>query len=276
MNYMPCEQNENLKSCMKTQTDLPIAADNAIEKVYNPPSEQNPLFPFSLSDPKHFFNIGEIIFLQYEYTPKYNPTLGMDPKAETPNPAYKLSTPPGRLVTRRAASTSPRDVPPSTCCWTVLSVSKGAKIVLEQAAAIPDASVFLSPSIMAVLDADSNSDFDVDEYEDDFGLVEGNAIEDLHAPPRMSSSRARSKNLEEGVDGVDTLFMRNGRFASVNGENIKRRFNMALHLPSKGVVEKTMVIPPALNVIACGGDYSLCSRSKLLQDVEKCNQRAKG
>mmetsp|Transcript_11760 Transcript_11760/g.22880 ORF Transcript_11760/g.22880 Transcript_11760/m.22880 type:complete len:167 (-) Transcript_11760:233-733(-) len=164
-----------------------------MEKVCNPPSEQTPFFPSSLSDPKHLFNIGEMIFLQYEYTPKYNPTLGMEPKAETPNPAYKLSTPPGRLVTLRAASTSPRDVPPSTCCWTVLRVSKGAKMVLEQAAAIPEASVFLSPSTMAALE--DVSTFDAGECEDEdedkdggFDLEEGDAVEGLPAPPRMFSS----------------------------------------------------------------------------------------
>jgi len=39
------------------------------------------------------------------------------------------------------------------CCWTVFIVSKGARIVLEQAAARPEARVFLSPSVMAEDDA---------------------------------------------------------------------------------------------------------------------------
>jgi len=47
------------------------------------------------------------------------------------------------------ASRSPSDLPPATCCWTVFIVSNGASIVLEQAAARPEASVFLSPSVTA-------------------------------------------------------------------------------------------------------------------------------
>eukprot|EP00984_Skeletonema_dohrnii_P021973 scaffold11092_cov66-Skeletonema_dohrnii-CCMP3373.AAC.1 len=94
-------------------------------------------------------NVSPIVFLQYEYTPKYKPTLGIDPKAATPSPAYRLSIPPGRLTTCRVASSNPRDLPPETCCCTVLSVSNGASIVLEQAAARPEASVFLRPSAMA-------------------------------------------------------------------------------------------------------------------------------
>eukprot|EP00970_Alexandrium_tamarense_P006456 scaffold1102_cov195-Alexandrium_tamarense.AAC.30 len=54
-------------------------------------------------------------------------------------------------ITFLAASISFKDVPPLTSCCTVFIVSNGANNVLEQAAASPDASVFLSPSMMAVL-----------------------------------------------------------------------------------------------------------------------------
>jgi len=66
-------------------------------------------------------------------------------------------------------------------------------MVLEQAAAIPEASVFLSPSTMAALE--DVSTFDAGECEDEdedkdggFDLEEGDAVEGLPAPPRMFSS----------------------------------------------------------------------------------------
>jgi len=119
-------------------------------KVLKTPSEQQASFPSVRSLPKHAFILGPMLSLQYEYTPKYNPTLGIDPNADTARPAYKFRIPPGRLVMIRPASKRPNDFPPSTCCWTVFIVSNGASIVLEHAAAMPEASVFLSPSVTAL------------------------------------------------------------------------------------------------------------------------------
>mmetsp|Transcript_5762 Transcript_5762/g.12586 ORF Transcript_5762/g.12586 Transcript_5762/m.12586 type:complete len:164 (+) Transcript_5762:818-1309(+) len=76
----------------------------------------------------------------------------MDPSAATPNPAYMLNIPPGRLLIIFPASMRPRDLSPTTFCWTVFMVSNGASIVLEHAAARPEARVFLSPSVTAVDD----------------------------------------------------------------------------------------------------------------------------
>jgi len=51
--------------------------------------------------------------------------------------------------------------------------------------------------------------------------------------------------LEEGVDGEDALLTRNGRFASVNGENIRRRLIiMVVHLVSDFVGKRAMVVLP--------------------------------
>ena len=158
----------------------PMAAEHAMVKVCNVLSEHNA--PSSRPLSNNCCNLGRMTFLQYEYTPKYNPTLGMEPNALTPNPAYKFNTPPGRLVILRPASSRPRDLPPSTCCWTVFSVSNGASIVLEQAAARPDASVFFRPSVMA-----DDDDFVV--VDDDFAVVEDEALLVL-PPPRMRCSRA--------------------------------------------------------------------------------------
>jgi len=159
--------------------NLPIAAEHIIEIVFNAPSEQNASFPSSLPLPKQPCNLGPIIRLQYEYTPKYNPTLGMEPNADTPSPAYKLNIPPGRDVTCFPASSKPSDFSDVTCCWTVFIVSNGANIVLLHAAAKPEASVFFRPSVMAV-------DFVVEaaaavDFADD--TVETEASDDFVLPP---------------------------------------------------------------------------------------------
>jgi len=125
-----------------------------IEKFLITPSEHNGSFPSTRSLPKHFSIIGVIIRLQYEYTPKYNPTEGIDPNAATPNPEYKFSIPPGLLVIILLASNIEIDESDWTCCCTVFNVSNGASIVLEHAAANPDASVFLRPCVIAVDDFD--------------------------------------------------------------------------------------------------------------------------
>jgi hypothetical protein len=62
---------------------------------------------------------------------------------------YKFATPPSLPQIFLAASTKVKEVPPLTSCCTVLIVSNGANIVLEQAAANPEASVFFRPSVMA-------------------------------------------------------------------------------------------------------------------------------
>jgi len=73
------------------------------------------------------------------------------------------------------ASRSPSDFPPLACCWTVFIVSNGASIVLEQAAASPEASVFFSPSVTA---------FDVDFFDVALGDVEAANGDGLIRPPR--------------------------------------------------------------------------------------------
>ena len=136
--------------------NLPIAAEHIILKFLINPSLQNASFlspPSSLLlPPKHFCNLGVIIRLQYEYTPKYNPTLGILPNALTTNPEYKFNIPPGLEVIIFVAWYNDIDDSVWTCCWTVFIVSNGASIVLEHAAARPDASVFFRPCFSAVDD----------------------------------------------------------------------------------------------------------------------------
>jgi hypothetical protein len=55
------------------------------------------------------------------------------------------------------------DFVPAEACWTVFIVSNGASIVLEHAAARPDARVLLSPSTIAEDDAEDDDDDDDDE-----------------------------------------------------------------------------------------------------------------
>lgn len=115
-------------------------------------------------------------------------------------------------------------------------------MVLEQAAAIPEASVFLSPSTMAALEDVSIFDADEDEDVDDgFNLVEGEAVEGLPAPPRMLSNK--------GVDGAVAWLVRNGRFALVKGESIRRRLNKAVHLISDDNGKRAIVVLPDFEVL---------------------------
>ena len=122
------------------------------------PSLQIASFPSPPSSlllpPKHCCIRGVIIRLQYEYTPKYNPTLGILPNALTTNPEYKFNIPPGLEVIIFVAWYNDIDDSVWTCCWTVFIVSKGASKVLEHAAARPDASVFFKPCVTALEDDD--------------------------------------------------------------------------------------------------------------------------
>ena len=91
--------------------------------------------------------------MQYEYTPKYNPTLGIAPTTATPNPAYNSRNPFGREVMILDASTNVRPLPLwIACCCIVLIVSNGAKSAFEQPAANADAIEFLIPLMVALLD----------------------------------------------------------------------------------------------------------------------------
>jgi hypothetical protein len=98
----------------------------------------------------------------------------MEPNAETANPAYRFPNPPGRDAMSLPASIIPMDFVPADACCTVLIVSNGASIVLEHAAARPDARVLLRPSTRA-------DDDDVDDEgggDDDPDAVIDNDEED--------------------------------------------------------------------------------------------------
>lgn len=70
-------------------TVFPMAADRAIENVCSVLSEKNGwrLSSSFLPEPKFVTKNGLSVSLQYEYTPKYKPTLGIEPRTATPNPA---------------------------------------------------------------------------------------------------------------------------------------------------------------------------------------------
>jgi hypothetical protein len=81
----------------------------------------------------------------------------MEPYADTANPAYRFPNPPGQDDIIFPASISPMDFVPAEAC------SNGASIVLEHAAARPEARVLLSPSTIAEDDDDDEEDKEDDD-----------------------------------------------------------------------------------------------------------------
>jgi len=121
----------------------------------------------------------------------------MAPRADTPRPAYNSKNPLGRRIITFAASANPNPVSPAplsrtTCCCIVLIVSNGARSVLAQAAARPDAIKFLIPFITAGGNcvllfsiADVDVDVDVDDVEDDDDTAAADAEEEEDAVDAM-------------------------------------------------------------------------------------------